>query len=511
MDTYTLGSMCRRHRTRVLFFSLLLSLLLLPPMQANAASPIGTWSPTGSMTIARFEHTATLLPSGKVLVAGGQNFTHGVLASAELYDPASGTWSPTGSMTTARYLHTATLLPSGKVLVAGGQNSTRVVVPSAELYDPASGTWSSTGSMTTARFVHTATLLPSGKVLVAGGADTNGTVLASAELYDPASGTWSPTGSMTTTRYFHTATLLPSGKVLVAGGQNANSSLASAELYDPVSGTWSSTGSMTTTRFAHTATLLPSGKVLVAGGADAYSWLASAELYDPASGTWSSTGSMTTARDVHTATLLPSGKVLVAGGADTNGTLASAELFSSAFQVAARAYGALVSSLLIQAGPFGEVSIAGQGGNQTTTVTSISVPLVLTIAAITDSASGNATVSPAVAESSSTLSTINVLGLRVNALTATAHADSTGLATGSTTLSSVTFNGQPVKVSANPAPNTTITLAGLGTVTFNKQIVVQQSGQTSIVVNAIDLTVTVGSLTGLQVVLGHAEASVTQL
>ena len=75
---------------------------------------------TGSMATARCLHTATLLPNGKVLVAGGVD---GVLSSAELYDPASGTWSATGSMGTARDYHTATLLPNGQVLVAGGYKS----------------------------------------------------------------------------------------------------------------------------------------------------------------------------------------------------------------------------------------------------------------------------------------------------------------------------------------------------------------------------------------------------
>jgi len=290
----------------------------------------GTWSATGSLATARFFHTATLLPNGKVLVAGGGN------NSAELYDPVSGTWSATGSFATARTFHTATLLLSGKVLIVAGEgNSAPFVLASAELYDPASGTWSATGSLATARAGqpsgHTATLLPNGKVLVAGGGDING-IHVSTELYDPASGTWSATGSLTTARSGHTATLLPNGKVLASGGGDGGSILASAELYDPASGTWSATGSLVFTRFAHTATLLPNGKVLVTGGSKFHlgSILARAELYDPASGTWSGTGSPATIRSAHTATLLPNGKVLIAGGLGfTDDELASAELYDT--------------------------------------------------------------------------------------------------------------------------------------------------------------------------------------
>ncbi|MCI0392770.1 MAG: hypothetical protein MOB07_28900, partial [Acidobacteria bacterium] len=268
-----------------------------------AAQSAGAFSATGNMKTARFNHTATLLANGKVLVAGGYN------NSAELYDPATGTWSSTGNLNIARGLHTATLLPNGKVLVAGGPNDP-VTLDSAELYDPATGTWSITGNLNTGRYTHTATLLPNGKVLVAGTGNCGGN-LSGTELYDPATGTWSSTADLNTGRYSHTATLLPSGKVLVAGGRNCWVDLNSAELYDPATGTWSYTGNHSSFHTLHTATLLVDGKVLVAGAGGFFD---RAELYDPTTETWSLTGKLNLDRENHSATLLPNGKVLIAGG-----------------------------------------------------------------------------------------------------------------------------------------------------------------------------------------------------
>ena len=291
---------------------------------------------TGSLATARDNHTATLLPNGMVLVAGGGNGSSSALASAELYDPASGTWATIASLATPTRSHTATLLTNGKVLIAGGFTTNNFYQTVAELYDPASGTWTTTAGLATVRFAHTATLLPNGKVLVAGGSTgTGGTrspALRSAELYDPASGTWTATGSLNAGHSQHTATLLPNGKVLVAGGSNGTGNyLTSAELYDPATGTWTATGSLGAARFSHTATLLPNSKVLVVGGGNSSSGaLASAEVYDPATRTWATTGSLNTGRNSHTAALLPNGNVLVAGGVGTGGILASAELYDRA-------------------------------------------------------------------------------------------------------------------------------------------------------------------------------------
>ena len=211
----------------------------------------GSWSPTGNLIDARYGHTATLLQSGKVLVAGGavDNFLGDPApqATAELYDPVAGTWSSTGRLVAAAFGHSATLLPSGRVLVAGGYrndflpnggggfSSNPMSLDSSQLYDPATGTWRATGSLNASRQSHTATLLPNGMVLVAGGYDyTSRSDLTSAELYDEATGTWSYTASLNAARNQQTATLLTDGRVLAAGGNGVGPPLSSAELYTPV-------------------------------------------------------------------------------------------------------------------------------------------------------------------------------------------------------------------------------------------------------------------------------------
>jgi N-acetylneuraminic acid mutarotase len=276
--------------------------------------PTCGWAWTGSMISPRAGHTATLLNTGKVLVTGGTS-NGSLLATAELYDPATGTWSTTGSMASPRENHSATLLNDGKVLVTGG-DGTSDSLAEAEVYDPATGTWSTTGPMVSPRTRHTATRLSTGRVLVTGGI-AQGYTAATAEVYDPATGTWSTTGSMASPHNGHTMTLLNTGKVLVTGGQGDDGIVATGELYDPDAGTWSATGSMVSPRFAHTATLLSSGKVLVTGG---YSedYLDTVEVYDPSSGTWSAAASMRTPHAWHTATLLNNGQILVGGGLRMN-------------------------------------------------------------------------------------------------------------------------------------------------------------------------------------------------
>jgi hypothetical protein len=300
---------------------------LVEPAWKNTNDLITAWDNTGSLTVARWSHTATLLDNGTVLVVGEANGSSPSLAFAELYDPTTKQWSGTGSLATSRQVHTATMLPNGKVLVVGGLGNDFSALASAELYDPATGQWSSAGSLGAARFGHTATLLPDGKVLVMGGFVDGGGVLDSVETYDPVTGQWASSGSLGYARGAHTGTLLANGKVLVAGGHPNSPFWPPEELYDPATGQSSPTGSLTAARYGHTATLLADGRVLVVGGEDNSTRLASAEVYDPTLGQWSPAGSLAEARQGHTATLLLDGSVLVAGGTGNITLLASVELY----------------------------------------------------------------------------------------------------------------------------------------------------------------------------------------
>jgi N-acetylneuraminic acid mutarotase len=276
------------------------------------------------MATARLDHTATLLPSGKVLVAGGLDgsFPSSSLASAELYDPTSNAWLPAAPMIGARARQTATLLPDGRVLVVGGlsvalrQGGLWPSQPTgAEIYDPKANRWSATAPMALYRLDQTATLLSDGRVLVAGGQD--GLIsFDSVEIYNAREDRWSEAAPMVTGRFGHAATLLANGDVLVVGGtystvvpSASSAQLSSAERYDPAMNSWSTVSKMAEVRVEHTATALSGGRVLVVGATGQ----SRAENYDPVHNIWSEVGTRMS-RYNHTSTRLSNGEVLVVGG-----------------------------------------------------------------------------------------------------------------------------------------------------------------------------------------------------
>ncbi|MGH7164138.1 MAG: kelch repeat-containing protein [Nitrospiraceae bacterium] len=192
----------------------------------------------------RASATATLLLDGRVLLTGGQSA--GALSSVEgfnaqtvvlfkpSYDPEHGTFTvlPNG-LVTARWDHAATTLADGRILMTGGRNDTGLLA-STELFDPATETFTPVAAqMTTPRAGHSTTLMPDGRVILLGGESTAG-ALASAEVFTPTTQIFTAlTPGLSVPRVNHTGTLLPIGQVLITGGQNSSGLLASTEFYTP--------------------------------------------------------------------------------------------------------------------------------------------------------------------------------------------------------------------------------------------------------------------------------------
>jgi hypothetical protein len=314
---------------------------LLAAESPASASSHGTWYSAPPLTQARFHQASVLMADGRVLVSGGR-VGDALTTSAEVLSPFTMRWTPTGSMSVPRWQHTATALPNGKVLVTGGFTSpyapganAQPITETAELYDPATGTWTPTGSMSTRRALHVAQLLDNGKVLVAGGrwcdnpppAACNFTFrTATAELYDPATGTFTPTADMNIARHTTSAAKLPDGRVLVPAGFTPAGNGVNGDVYNPATGTWSLTGNLTHDRARQGAALLPSGEVLVMAG---FPNRFTSERYNPATNQWAPAGNvLLSGRFNFYFATLPDGRVLMAGGQVPNvGIQTSAELW----------------------------------------------------------------------------------------------------------------------------------------------------------------------------------------
>jgi Kelch motif/Galactose oxidase, central domain len=292
-----------------------------------APSTASTSSPP--MAAARGFATATLLPNGKVLIAGGFGTT--TTDASELYDPATNKFSAGPPMSQARGEATATLLPNGKVLIAGGNDGTNAL-STTEIYDIATKTFAPGPSMIAARFAAGATLLANGKVLIAGGnASSPFGELSSTELYDPSTNSFAAGPSMSVAMGPSTAILMPNGKVLIVGdGVHINPYVSVAELYDPSDNSMAERSLNTACEFP-AAALLPNGKVLIAGGAgQLLTPINTTQIYDPSQDAFSDGPPMNNAHWVPTAAPTANGKMLIVGGngLDVN-ALNSVEVYDS--------------------------------------------------------------------------------------------------------------------------------------------------------------------------------------
>jgi hypothetical protein len=296
---------------------------------ARAQSAPESWSKIADLMTARARQSATVLNDGRVLIAGGDD-SSGVLATAEIFDPATGSLQPTmGPMAEARKNHRAVLLKDGRVLLIGGENATGVLA-TAEAFDPWKGTFTPVGKMSQARRFHTATLLNDGTVLVAGGEDRTGQALNSLEVFDPESNSFRQLGvQLDSPRAEHTATLLEDGRVIVAGGRNGSTALATTLYFDPATNSVSLGLFLAEARYAHTATVVLWGNVVFAGGtADGKAGIDLVELLDVHANRMAFTQNrISVGRWNHSAIVPPNnGNLILVGGRNGSGPLAAADI-----------------------------------------------------------------------------------------------------------------------------------------------------------------------------------------
>lgn len=196
---------------------------------------------TAPMGTGRWLHTATRLTDGRVLVVGGRDNNCGggacewhSLGTAEIFDPATGSFSPTGSLNVSRFAHSAALLADGRVAIFGGTTTEDIgntnQVTAVELFDAASGTFSVSGTTLMGRSYHALIQLNTGKYLLAGGFNQNESPTASTEIFDPEAGT-SAGPEMTDWRFRAVGVKLQSGEVLVVGGNNSGAAVLPADLF----------------------------------------------------------------------------------------------------------------------------------------------------------------------------------------------------------------------------------------------------------------------------------------
>ncbi|HJR58968.1 MAG TPA: kelch repeat-containing protein [Vicinamibacterales bacterium] len=294
------------------FSSLIVLVFLIQWHSGPTATPLMLIEP-------RFGHAATLLGDDGILISGGRNDS-GLVAAAEIFDPATTTSAATAALLTPRTGHVAVALSDGRVLIVGGEDEGGALA-SAELFDPATSTISAAGSMAVARRGHTASRLADGSVIVAGGSDGHQTH-ASLERFDPATGTFATVGAgLAVARQRHTATLLTDGRIVFAGGLSPAGATSSLEYYDPKTDQISVGPSLAIPRYDHGSAAIEEGLVAFVGGTDGTNDLDSAEvLFAPENELgvldrrWSGSGK---------AALLPlkhSGTLALLGGISEDGT-----------------------------------------------------------------------------------------------------------------------------------------------------------------------------------------------
>jgi hypothetical protein len=292
-------------------------------------------APVGRLRESRANQTATLLPDGRVAIIGGVSNAgpNAALASVEIYDPSSRSFAAGGRLLTPRFDHTATLLADGTILVAGGKSGDGSPLASAEIYDPKTHVPRAVGDLNTPRSAASAGVTAGGVVVIVGGRDASGEWVQSPEAFDSETGGFREQhpvyGSYRDGMYsFAPVVMLLDGRVLVVGGTPSDEPGEFLAIFDTTAtgfgGTDVSIEPGRAARTLATTCLLSDGRVLVVGGLTADGVDGTIEIIDPGNfATFldsSPRPSLITPRIRNSLTALPDGSALILGGNDADGS-----------------------------------------------------------------------------------------------------------------------------------------------------------------------------------------------
>jgi N-acetylneuraminic acid mutarotase len=286
------------------------------------------------------------LNDGRLLVTGGVDAAGAVIASCEVYNPATNVFTPVANMNNIRAGHAAVTLADGRVMVAGGTNNytdltTAITnaVNTVEIWNPATNVWTNAPNLGGRRVVPALTLLGNGKVMVSGGVEVTllfgipigVTSTNKTQLYTPSTNSWANGPNMPSGRAYHheSQVTLADGRVLMTGGVfvpdlvnalNATS-IAAADIYNPTTNSWQAT-TMSRQRTGHSATRLPNGDVIVCGGAEgvvnSQVVINAVARFTPATNSWADLPALVEPRATHVARLLPDNSLVLLGPGTTS-------------------------------------------------------------------------------------------------------------------------------------------------------------------------------------------------
>lgn len=252
----------------------------------------------GTMSDSRAFHNLVQLQDGRFMAIGGitgpfgsgSNHYTKVLRTCEIYDPVLGTWTNTANMLKYRAGATATVLPDGRVLVAGGTEGNNshelhdvadllgTALKSTEIYNPVTDTWSFGTNMTEFKAGAMSVTLADGRWMVSGG--VTHTLLFgipipdfsdNQQIYDPSTGNWSNTANMKDKRALGGMVRLSNTVILIAGGAGGDifniGPIRDTEVYNPISGTTAVRPNLTQESAFNRCIALPNAQALIIGGA----------------------------------------------------------------------------------------------------------------------------------------------------------------------------------------------------------------------------------------------------